>query len=172
MLLRLPEKSHRRRWPAKKKRLYDRKVSVVTLKVGDIVLVRMDAFQGKRKIKDQWGDVMYRVVAKVNKNIPMYIIKNQHGRLQTLHLKQLFLMLRLGPEDGPTLISRLLTVMIHQCDLAVPHLEMNAEGVTPNENESLATTPVSNQNRLHGFIKCVVSTLWGMEAELYLKWMG
>ena len=37
---------------AHQKRLYDRKVSVVTLKVGDIVLVRMDAFQGKRKIRD------------------------------------------------------------------------------------------------------------------------
>ena len=37
---------------AHQKRLYDRKVSVVTLKVGDIMLVRTDAFQGKRKIKD------------------------------------------------------------------------------------------------------------------------
>ena len=34
------------------KRLYDRKVSVVTLEVGVIVLVRTDVFQGKRKIKD------------------------------------------------------------------------------------------------------------------------
>ena len=77
-------------------------------------------------------------------------------------------MLRLGPDDGPTLIGKLLTVMIHQCDMAVPHLEMNA-GVTPNENESLPTTTASDWKRLHGFIKCVVSTLWGMEAELYLK---
>ena len=81
-------------------------------------------------------------------------------------------MLRPGPEDGPTLISKLLTAMIHQCDLAVPHLETNTEGVTLNENESLATTPASYWKRLLGFIKCVVSTLWGMEAELYLKWMG
>ena len=34
------------------KRLYDRKTSVVTLKVGDIMLVRTDTFQGKTKIKD------------------------------------------------------------------------------------------------------------------------
>ena len=81
-------------------------------------------------------------------------------------------MLRPGPEDRPTLIGKLLTAMIHQCDLAVPHLETNAERVTLNENESLTTTPVSDWKRLHGFIKCVVSTLWGMEAELYIKWMG
>ena len=81
-------------------------------------------------------------------------------------------MLRPGPEDGPTLICKLLTAMIHKCDLAVPHLETNAEGVMPNENESLATTLASDWKRLHRFIKCVVSTLWGMEAEPYLKWMG
>ena len=62
------------------KRLYDRKASVVALKVGDVMLVRMDAFQGKRKIKDHWGDVTYRVVAQVNKSISVYIVKNQHGR--------------------------------------------------------------------------------------------
>ena len=80
-------------------------------------------------------------------------------------------MLRSGPEDGPILIGKLLTVMIHQCDLVAPHFETNA-GVMLNENELLATTPASNWKRLHGFIKCVVSTLWGMEAEPYLKWMG
>ena len=70
-------------------------------------------------------------------------------------------MLRPGPEDGPALIGKLLTVMIHQCDLAVPHLETNAEGVMLNENESLTTTPASDWKRLHRFIKCVVATLWG-----------
>ena len=65
---------------AHRKRLYDRKASVVTLKIGDIMLVRTDAYQGKRKSKDQWGDVIYRVVAQVDKSIPVYIVKNQHGR--------------------------------------------------------------------------------------------
>ena len=81
-------------------------------------------------------------------------------------------MLRPGPEDGPALIGKLLTAMIHHCDLAVPHLETNAERVTPNENGSSTTTPVFDRKRLHGFIQCVVSTLWGMEAEPYLKWIG
>ena len=68
-----------------KKRLYDRKTSVVTLKVGDIMLMRTDAFQGKRKIKDQWGDVMYMVVAQVDKSVPVYVVINHHCRQQTLH---------------------------------------------------------------------------------------
>ena len=40
------------------------------------MLVRTDAFQGKRKVKDRWGDVTYRVVAQVKKGIPVYIIEN------------------------------------------------------------------------------------------------
>ena len=141
------------------KRLYDRKVSVVTLEVGDIVLVRTDAFQDKRKIKDRWGDVMYKYVAQVDKSIPVHVVKNQHGRQQTLHCNQLFLMLRLGPEDRPTLIGKLLTAMIHHCDLAAPHFETNVEGVMPNENKSSATTPVFDWKRLHGFIQCIANTL-------------
>ena len=58
---------------------------VVALKVGDIMLVRIDAFQGKRNIKDQWGDVTYRVVAQIDKSIPVYVVKNEHGKQQTLH---------------------------------------------------------------------------------------
>ena len=37
---------------AHQNRLYDRKTSVVTHEVGDIIFVRTDASQGKRKIKD------------------------------------------------------------------------------------------------------------------------
>ena len=70
------------------------------------MLVRMDTFKGKRKIKDRWGDVMYRVVAQVDKSDPMYIIKNQHGRWQTLLCNRLFLMLRPGLEDRPVLIGK------------------------------------------------------------------
>ena len=49
-------------------------------------------------------------------------------------------MLRAGQENGLTLISKLLASMIHQHDMAVPHLETNAEGVMPYESESSATT--------------------------------
>ena len=80
-------------------------------------------------------------------------------------------MLRPGPEDRPALIGKLLTAMIHHCDLAALHFEMNAEGVTSNENESSTTTPAFDWKRLHGFIQCVASTLLGTEAESCLKWL-
>ena len=33
---------------------YDRKIGAVNLKPGDLVLVKADAWKGKRKIKDMW----------------------------------------------------------------------------------------------------------------------
>ena len=35
---------------------YDQKVGAVDLKPGDLVLVKADAFKGKRKIRDRWED--------------------------------------------------------------------------------------------------------------------
>ena len=38
------------------KQYYDRKVGTVNLKPGDLVLVKVDAWKGKRKIKDWWDE--------------------------------------------------------------------------------------------------------------------
>ena len=35
---------------------YDRKVGTVNLKPGNLVLVKADAWKGKRKIKDRWEE--------------------------------------------------------------------------------------------------------------------
>ena len=35
---------------------YNRKIGTVNLKPGDLVLVKADAFKGKRKIKDRWEE--------------------------------------------------------------------------------------------------------------------
>ena len=37
------------------KQYYDRKIGAVNLKPGNLVLVKADAWKGKRKIKDRWG---------------------------------------------------------------------------------------------------------------------
>ena len=41
---------------------YDWKIGTMDLKPGDLVLVKADAFQRKRKIKDRWEDKPYEVV--------------------------------------------------------------------------------------------------------------
>ena len=40
---------------------YDRKVGAVNLKPGNLVLVKADAWKGKRKIKDRWDEETWEV---------------------------------------------------------------------------------------------------------------
>ena len=40
---------------------YDRKIGTVNLKPGNPVLVKVDAWKGKRKIKDMWDEETWEV---------------------------------------------------------------------------------------------------------------
>ena len=50
---------------------YDRKIGRVNLKPGNLVLVKADAFKGKRKIKDRWEEDTWEVVHQIATNIPL-----------------------------------------------------------------------------------------------------
>ena len=45
-----------------KKWYYDRKIGTVNLKPGDMVLVKVDAWKGKGKIKDRWDEETWEVL--------------------------------------------------------------------------------------------------------------
>ena len=51
---------------------YDRATSTMQLMPGDTVLMKLDAFQGKRKVKDRWSEVEYVVVHQVADDVPTY----------------------------------------------------------------------------------------------------
>ena len=76
----------------RQKRNYDRAMSTVQLMPGDTVLKKADAFQGKRKVKDQWSKVEYEVICQVTNGVPSYEIKDISGNLQVAHCNQLFLL--------------------------------------------------------------------------------
>ena len=59
---------------------YDRKVGAVNLKPGDLVLVKVDAWKGKRKIKDRWDEETWKVLGQLATDMPSYEVTNQHGR--------------------------------------------------------------------------------------------
>ena len=67
-------------------------MSTVQLMPGDTVLKKADAFQGKRKVKDQWSKVEYEVICQVMNGVPSYEIKDTSGNLQVAHRNQLFLL--------------------------------------------------------------------------------
>ena len=64
---------------------YDRKIVAVNLQPGDLVLVKADAFKGKRKIKDRWEEETREVVHQIMIDIPSCKVTNQHGRSHVLH---------------------------------------------------------------------------------------
>ena len=63
----------------------------MNLKPGDLVLVKADAWKGKRKIKDRWEEETWEVVHQITAEIPSYKVMNQHGQSQVLHQNQLLL---------------------------------------------------------------------------------
>ena len=54
------------------KQYYGRVTSTMQLMPGAIVLMKLDAFQGKRKVMDQWSEAEYVVICQVADDIPTY----------------------------------------------------------------------------------------------------
>ena len=72
---------------------YNRKIGTVNLKPGDLVLVKADAWKGKRKIKDRWEEETWEVVQQIVADVPSYKVMNQHGRSPVLHWNWLLLVM-------------------------------------------------------------------------------
>ena len=47
------------------------------LKPGDLVLVKADAFKGKRKIRDRWEEETCEVVHQIATDVPSYEVMDQ-----------------------------------------------------------------------------------------------
>ena len=75
----------------KQKHYYDRATSTVQLVPGDVVLMKNNVYQGKRKVKDQWSETEYVVVCQVADGIPACEVKDEVGNVKTIHRNRLFL---------------------------------------------------------------------------------
>ena len=64
---------------------YNQKIGAVDLKPGDPVLIKANAFQGKRKIKDRWEDKPHGVVQQIATDNLLYEVTDQHGQSCILH---------------------------------------------------------------------------------------
>ena len=56
---------------------YDRKIGTVNLKPVNLVLVKVDAWKGKRKIKDRWEEETWEVVHQIAADVLSYKVTNQ-----------------------------------------------------------------------------------------------
>ena len=55
--------------------------STIQLMPGDVVLMKLDSFQGKRKAKDRWSEFEYMVVHQVTDDVPMYEVRDYGGNI-------------------------------------------------------------------------------------------
>ena len=71
--------------------MYDRKARAAKLEVGDRVLVKILAHEGKHKLSDKWTEEIYVVTDQPNLNIPVYKVKRKDGEgpEKTLHRNHL-----------------------------------------------------------------------------------
>ena len=63
----------------------------MSLKPGDLVLVKADAWKGKRKIKDQWDEETWEVSCQIAADMPSYEVTNQCRQSRVLHQNWLLL---------------------------------------------------------------------------------
>ena len=75
----------------KQKSYYDRATSTAQLVSGDVVLMKNNAYQGKRKVKDRWSETEYVVVCQVTDGVPAHEVKDEVGNIKTVHHNRLFL---------------------------------------------------------------------------------
>ena len=68
----------------KQKKYYDKKTKVVELSIGDQVLVRRKAFDGKHKIEDRFETDLYMIVDQHRRDMPVYRVRSAEKE-RTLH---------------------------------------------------------------------------------------
>ena len=59
--------------------------------LGDMVLMKNDAYQGKQKVKDQCSETEYVVVHQVTDGVPAYEVKDEARNVKTVHCNWLLL---------------------------------------------------------------------------------
>ena len=85
----------------KQKHYYDQATSTAQLVPGDVVLMKNNAYQGKRKVKDWWSETEYVIVRQVTDGVPAYKVKDEVGNVKTVHHNQLFLVAALKEAITP-----------------------------------------------------------------------
>ena len=118
---------------------YDRKIGAVNLKPGNLVLVKADAWKGKRKIKDRWDEETWEVSQQIAADVPSYEVTNQHGWSRVLH--QNWLLLIVSEVGIPLCMSSCHTW--DRCTSPTPHKTTSLGGDeerTPQEKHGKVVT--------------------------------
>ncbi|MCG8430046.1 MAG: hypothetical protein MJA29_02590, partial [Candidatus Omnitrophica bacterium] len=115
----------------RQKRHYDKNAGTSTLNPGDLVLVRVDGYQGKRKVKDRWGDHPWEVVRQIATGVPAYEVKSPEGRSnRIIHRNRL---LFLAAQDDSIPVAAIVR------ELLTKHTEDDPDNIPKNGRDGLVS---------------------------------
>jgi hypothetical protein len=84
----------------RQKRYYDRKCRAAVLEEDDVVLVRQDHREGRKKLTDRWNSKLHRIVRRMGEDSPVYEVEDcDTHRVRCLHRNKL-LVVQLAKRNG------------------------------------------------------------------------
>ena len=111
---------------------YDQATSTAQLVPGNVVLMKNNAYKGKRKVKDRWSETEYVVVCQVTDGVSAYKVKDEVGNIKTVHHNWLFLVAALKEAVMPLGAG----TSISEENIQSTHVEHTLLGVESNLPES------------------------------------
>ena len=115
------------------KRYYDRCSGTVVLKPGDIVLLKMDSYMGRRKTKNKWSYEHYTVLHQLGPDILTYEKQAEGGSTCIVHQNQLFLLLPKEEDDNCMPLVAALQAEIMDSLGQLPGYAPSEAGLIPEE---------------------------------------
>ena len=121
---------------AKQRRYYNQKAGAVALQPGDVVMVCLDGFMGKRKVKDQWEDGGFVVESQLE-DWPVYKVRcptsdaKQKPKYWILHRNHLLLVTN---EDNTVVPGQSAQADVNLC---APNATLEATDVEEGSSELL-----------------------------------
>ena len=115
---------------------------------GDIILMKLDAFQGKRKAKDRWSEVEYVVAHLVTNDMPAYMVKDDGENVKVAHHNRLFLVTParnastpLGESESISYVGTIRSTLaeITLWSVVEKHQKVKSRGADPEPCQSCST---------------------------------
>ena len=118
----------------RQKQYYDCRSSTVVLKPGDVVLLKMDSYTGRRKTKNKWSYENYMVLHQLGPDIPTYEIQAEGGSTRIVHQNRLFLLLPKEEDDNcMPLVASLWAEIMDSLGQSPGYAPLEAD-IVPEEN--------------------------------------
>ena len=139
---------------------------------GDIMLMKADAFQGKRKLKDWWSKVDYVVVHQVTDDMPTYEVHDDGGNVKIIHHNLLFLVATPRGEATPLGASESLSGEGTTWSVLVELTPLEWESKVPESNMDEAVTLCLASCILLGWVDGILWLLPSVAPRPTLRGLG